>query len=1037
MVGAFFIPETEVMNMSINAGSVYSELILDASKYEAGLKKAEEQMNTFASNLKKAGQSIEDAGKTMSKYITAPLVGIGTLALKIGMDFEAGMSEVQAISGATGDDLERLKEKAKEMGAATKFSASESAEALKYMAMAGWDTNDMLDGLEGIVMLAAASGEDLALTSDIVTDALTAFGMEAYQAGEFADLLASASSNSNTNVAMLGESFKYVAPLFGALGYSAEDAALALGLMANAGIKGSSAGTSLRAAITNLMKPTDSMAIAMEKLGIKVTDANDEMLPFKDLMNVLRGSFAGLTEEQQAQYAATIFGKEAMSGMLAIINASEEDYEKLTLATTEYTGTAKEMAEVMQDNLKGSITMLKSQLEGVGIQLSEILIPMAGKMIDKISEWVEWFGKLDKGTQQNIVRFAMFAAVIPPLLLVGGKLAQSISTMIGLYKLLTATIIPAVAAKVADKTETLILLGLYAKDAIAKGASTAATMAMTAATTAWNVVAGIATTVTTALGAAIAFLTSPIGIALVAIAALVAGVVHLWKTNEDFRNKVIELWNGMINFFKGIPETMTNIGKDMMQGLINGIKNMVSKVKNTVSNVANSITGTFKRILGISSPSKVMEGYGKNIVEGVSQGIDKNKHMVNKSAEDLARATISQLDKLGNAVITALRKRYQEEERLQLDSLRRQTENIRKETDERIKEYDRELAAKLKLLDDGTNEELKRLQEQIDGINNLTKQEEKELKEQEYQDRLALKEKELRQAKSRDERAKIQEELNRMIAEKEREQLLESRQQQIEALRGEMDRIRVQAQEKREELQKEYEEKKRVAEEKYNTVVENLNNEMEATKKHYATLLEEENLQAEARKLVLDENNKEMIELLDSYNPKWQDAGQSFGESLLNGLNSMKAPIQAAVDEILSMVSTAEMANARIIQQKVNYEKAARVGDTEGMAEAHRIAEELRKKGGTIKATDKLFGLAAGTNYWRGGLTWVGEQGPELIELPRGSKVYSNQKSEEMVKSSKGIIQNIVINSPTPLTPSDIARKNLQVSRQLAMEWGL
>lgn len=195
-------------------------------------------MNTFSKNLEKTGKSMEAAGKSLTTKVTLPIVAMGAAATKVGMDFEAGMSQVQAISGATGDDLARLEAKAKEMGATTKFSASESAEALKYMAMAGWSTNDMLDGLEGVMMLAAASGEDLALVSDIVTDSLTAFGMEAKDAGKFADLLASAASNSNTNVAMLGESFKYVAPLFGSLGYSAEDAALALGLMANAGIKG-------------------------------------------------------------------------------------------------------------------------------------------------------------------------------------------------------------------------------------------------------------------------------------------------------------------------------------------------------------------------------------------------------------------------------------------------------------------------------------------------------------------------------------------------------------------------------------------------------------------------------------------------------------------------------------------------------------------------------------------------------------------------------------------------------------------------------
>ena len=343
--------KAQLAYMEQDLKKVNQEIELQSS----GFYKLGKALEPVGQKMQDVGKKMESVGKDLTKKITLPLIGLGAAAIKVGSDFEAGMSEVGAISGATGNDLKKLEEKAKEMGATTKFSASESAEALKYMAMAGWDTTQMLDGLDGVMMLAASSGEDLGLVSDIVTDALTAFGMEAKEASNFADLLASASSNSNTNVAMLGESFKYVAPLFGALGYSAEDAALALGLMANAGIKGSQAGTSLKTAIANLANPTDKMAAAMGQLGLSITDANGEMLPFKSVMDELRSKFAGLTEEQQAQYAATIFGKEAMSGMLAIINASPEDYEKLTQATREYNGVAKEMAETMEDNLQGSM----------------------------------------------------------------------------------------------------------------------------------------------------------------------------------------------------------------------------------------------------------------------------------------------------------------------------------------------------------------------------------------------------------------------------------------------------------------------------------------------------------------------------------------------------------------------------------------------------------------------------------------------------------------------------------------------------------
>ena len=257
------------------------------------------------------------------------------------------------------------------MGASTKFSATESAEALKYMAMAGWDTQSMLDGLPGIMNLAAASGEELGAVSDIVTDALTAFGLSASDAGHFADVLAKASSSSNTNVSMMGATFKYAAPLAGALGYSIEDCAQAIGLMANAGIKGGQAGTSFRAMLTRLASPTDDVAAAMSQLGISLTDAQGNMLPLSDVLGQLREGFAGLDEQQKAAMASTIAGQEAMSGLLAIVNAAPEDYEALAASIADADGAAQSMADTMQDNLQGQITILKSAVEGLGIEFYE------------------------------------------------------------------------------------------------------------------------------------------------------------------------------------------------------------------------------------------------------------------------------------------------------------------------------------------------------------------------------------------------------------------------------------------------------------------------------------------------------------------------------------------------------------------------------------------------------------------------------------------------------------------------------------------
>ena len=289
--------------------------------------------------------------------------------------FEESMSNVKAISGATGEEFEKLTAKAKEEGATTKFTAKDSADAFGYMAMAGWKTEDMLNGIDGIMSLAAASNEDLATTSDIVTDALTAFGLQASDSGHFADVLAQASANANTNVGMMGESFKYVAPVAGALKYSVEDVSLALGLMANASVKGSMAGTSLKTSLANLSAPTDKMEAAMDKYGISLTKRNGEMKTLHEVLDNLRSSLGGLSETEQTAAASTIFGKEAMAGMLAIINASEDDYNKLTAAVNNADGASQQMADTMLDNMNGSFTLLQSAVDGAKIALGERLSP--------------------------------------------------------------------------------------------------------------------------------------------------------------------------------------------------------------------------------------------------------------------------------------------------------------------------------------------------------------------------------------------------------------------------------------------------------------------------------------------------------------------------------------------------------------------------------------------------------------------------------------------------------------------------------------
>ena len=324
-----------------------------------------------------------------------PILQVGAvLGISVGLkdtidtykDFEAAMSQVKAVSGATGSEFDKLTAKAEEMGATTKFTATQSAEAFNYMAMAGWDSQQMLDGIEGILNLAAASGEDLGTTSDIVTDALTAFGLKAGDAAHFSDVLAQSAASANTNVSMMGESFKYVAPIAGAMKYSVEDTSLALGLMANASVKGSMAGTSLKTALANMAAPTDKMATAMKKYGISLTDSNGNMKTLKGVLDNLRSSLGGLSETEKTAAASTIFGKEAMSGMLAIINATESDYNKLADSINNADGAASRMSDTMLDNLEGSITLLQSAMDGVKISFGERLSPYVRGIADWLTD---------------------------------------------------------------------------------------------------------------------------------------------------------------------------------------------------------------------------------------------------------------------------------------------------------------------------------------------------------------------------------------------------------------------------------------------------------------------------------------------------------------------------------------------------------------------------------------------------------------------------------------------------------------------------
>lgn len=386
------------------AGSNVSVNIKAKNNASSTISQVQSQLNGFKGKVYTATvavkQKMTGAVGAASNKLNGALLGAGAQMAAMGgigfgifdavkgyADFEEEMSAVKAISGATADEFQRLNEKAIQMGADTKFSALESAQAFKYMSMAGWKTEDMIGGIAGIMNLAAASGEDLAMTSDIVTDSLSAFGLQARDSAMFADVLAAAATNSNTNVAMMGQTFKYAAPVAGALGFSIQDTALAVGLMANQGIKASEAGTSLRSMMTRLVKPTKESGQAMDILGLSITDSNGKMKPFRDIIADIREGMKKLTPESKAAVAGMLAGQEAMSGLLALVNSSDGDFDKLAEAIDNSNGAAERMAKIRMDNLKGDLEQLSGDWDSFTTKLMSGSIGGFRDIVQGIDNW--------------------------------------------------------------------------------------------------------------------------------------------------------------------------------------------------------------------------------------------------------------------------------------------------------------------------------------------------------------------------------------------------------------------------------------------------------------------------------------------------------------------------------------------------------------------------------------------------------------------------------------------------------------------------
>ena len=667
----------EYQKQGYNIPNSYKKAYSDMGVYSDKSKKkleedADEIGNSHEKNSKRVSETWSNAfsiliGNMLTEVVSQAKNAAGAV-LDIGMSFESGMSKVEAISGATGEDLAALTDKAKEMGAKTKFSATESAEAMQYMAMAGWKTSDMLNGIEGIMNLAAASGEDLATTSDIVTDALTAFGLSAQDSTHFADILAQASSNANTNVSMMGETFKYVAPVAGAMGYSAEDVALAVGLMANSGIKASQAGTSLRTILTRMAKPTKEVQMAMDQLGVSVIDSDGNMKSLHEIMDDLRSGFSGLSEAEKVNMAATLGETDGMSGLLAIVNASDRDYQKLTDSINNCSGAAESMAETMQDNLEGQLTILGSTAESLALEIYESvkgpLTDMTKLGIDAVSNLTEGFetggvmGMIDAAGQMA----SAFAENLPSIIeqglplvegftenlrsnagkLVDGgidlilKLAQGL--MDGLPAMLqyVPQIIINIAGIINDNAPKLLMAGVQLIVVLGKGLIQAIP----------DLIAALPQIIQTIVSTLQAFNWVNSGIYIITL--LRNGIISMVGA---IASAAVEILKAIVGAIQSLPQKLLEIAKKAGEGISSGLKGMLGAIKGAatsiLSGIVSALTSLPSKLLGLAKngAQSIVKGFtgqswgniGKNIITGITAGITGSVGKLAEAAKNAAK----------------------------------------------------------------------------------------------------------------------------------------------------------------------------------------------------------------------------------------------------------------------------------------------------------------------------------------------------------------------------------------------------------------
>ncbi|CEP89739.1 phage tail tape measure protein [[Clostridium] sordellii] len=986
-----------------------------------GVGNASKKLEDLGNNFKKVGSKAQEIGGKLTTHVSLPLTGIGVAAAHVGMEYEAQMDKVAAISGATGDDLKQLENKAQEMGAKTKFSAAEAGEGMEYMAMAGWKTGDMLEGIEPILNLAIASGEELGSTSDIVTDALTGFGLKAKDAGMFSDVLAAASSNANTNVGMMGETFKYAAPVAGALGYSVQDTSLAIGLMANSGIKASQAGTALRAGLTNLVKPTDSMADMMEKYGISVENSDGKMKSFRAVMSDLREKMGGLDEATQASAVATIFGKEAMSGWLSIINASEGDFDKLANAIDNSEGATAKMAKTMSENAKGSLAEMKSALEGAAIKTFQALAPAITSVAKDITKLATSFSNLSPHTQEFIVKAGLAAIAIGPLTSGLGHVSSGIGGLIG-----TVGKFKALKAAATFKDFSKILLGLGpAAEAAGAGLAGAEVAG-----------AGFGATVIASLG--------PIALGVAAVAAVgYAGYKVAEHLNSSatpavdlFADKVEVSRDKFGNYAQATEKDVIKISKatkDNVQAYLDLDKKASESMMNLRMNsnkfskeakdtVVKNFTEMSKKSSSLSKDQRErMTVDFKKLVSDTGVLTSKNKNEIIKQYTAMVNGTKGLTQKQKDQTIQDFK-----------DTLTKSVGLSKQQSQEMQKVYT-DMANKIKDgMDKKRDADLKSQKDFFAKTNALT-----------------------------DEEKKVALEKTKSYWTKEKQQVDEA-QNKINAIYAKA------AEEHRQVSNQELQDIKQIKEDMKTTAIKTLSdNEVEAKVILERMKDNDKNITADMASKHIKELNNSRDKAIEAANKECDDRIAELIRQRDESHSLTKEQAERCIEDAKKQrddtVSAAKETRDKAVKEitSMNSDITKDVDTTTGKVKSKwdKLKDAWNSGWGSLvknffvntffQSHGKKPGEHwTGTSHFEGGLTYLHERGYELYDLPSGTKVYNHESSEQMVletarQTAQGVINSMMKNkgdsSGDIIIPISIAGEEIdrvvvpRVSNRLAL----